>query len=484
MSINRILDFRRQITDLKADYERNCLPEIERVTAQIKGVSSADLSGQGRAYVLEAQVRQYLLDPILNFLGWNLENPASLLVEDAVDSNVEGEHRRFMDYHGREKNKVGIDRSLLIVEAKRPNVILPGPATMSSKEIAMEIVKAIIAISTDDTEYRTFTTDWISRLTALIEYATRTKALCEEAPVRVAITNGEWFIVFLNPEISLVRKSPSSEEILVFKNLDEVIDRANDFYECLGYSYLSSEIPDQHPSDLHKFVSRGETIGVALGVELCFNLIRNIQPTMAARVYANVRTSKGIWVKFFKNYQPPYELMPGKKAEFLEKIALLQQYADELIVELKIHASVNLLTPVETERIFFEDGIASEWHSTTLNFSPTAELHYLTVGNTGFYVVPDESYDGCDFHAYGPCATAGNPAPPHAIMGQNRSPPVYFASGSELHCAHKTVHAARESLCVIKSFESHMCCQRCSFRERCWPDGTDHLPCSKNIQRQ
>lgn len=480
MSASRFFDFRRQIANLKENYETIVLPEIERATAAAQKKPAHALKGQGRAIVREAQVRQYLLDPTLTFLGWDLGNPSAILVEDAVDAAKDGEHRRFMDYHGREMTPNGVDSSLLIVEAKRPSVLLPGPSTTSSVNLALEIVSAFAAIRAGKTRCKHFTSDWFARLNTLADYATRAKQLSGNAPSRVVITNGEWFIVFLNPETALIGKNPSPDEVLVFQNLEEVAERANEFCECLEYASLSSRIPTQDPTNLQKFVSPGETVRAALAVELCFNVIGKIQPSMAVRIYARVRTEKGVWLKFRKDYEPPYEIMPGKQDAFTERIGVLQGYANELIAELRNHANVIIMTPSEAERIATEDGLVSPWHSSALNSSPSAELHYLTLGDGAFYVTSRDAFDDCSFHSFGPCLHAGSAATSQPIVRQSRMPPVYFPSGSIMHCAHKSVHAAREGKCILQSFETHMCCQRCTYLTRCWPAGTDALPCSKD----
>ncbi|WP_454772839.1 hypothetical protein [Janthinobacterium tructae] len=479
MSTRRFFEFRRQIANLKTNYETIHLPEIERATAAAQKKMTDALKGQGRTIVREAQVRQYLLDPTLTFLGWDLGNPSAILVEDAVDAAKEGEHRRFMDYHGKEMKPCGVDTSLLIVEAKRPSVLLPGPSITSSENLSVEIVNAFAAIRSGKSKCKHFTADWFDRLNTLADYTTRVKQQSGDAPSRVVITNGEWFIVFLNPESALIGKNPSADEVLVFQNLDEVAERANEFCESLEYASLSSKIPTQHPTDLQKFASIGEDVRAALAVELSFNVIGNIQPSMAVRVYARVRTMRGVWIKFRKDYEPPYEIMPGKQDAFIERIGILQELANDLIAELRKYANVTVMTPNEAELVAADDGMVSGWHSSALNSSPSPELHYLTLGDGAFYVTSHDAFDDCSFHSFGPCLNAGSAATTQPIIRQSRTPPVYFPSGSKMHCAHKNVHAGRDGKCILQSFETHMCCQRCTYLTRCWPNGTDALPCAK-----
>lgn len=470
-------DFRRQVDALKNSYEKRHLKEIERVAAKARKKPEGAFCGKGRVLAIEAHVRQYLLDPLLGSLGWRLSDPAMMLVEDAVDPMHDDEHRRFLDYHGREAVGINRDRSLMIIEAKRPGVLLPGPAGATPEYLAAEIVVAFDAIKKGKSKCKNFSAEWLERFSTLSAYATRVKNQSGEAPCRVVITNGEWFIVFVDPDEALVEMDPTAEKILVFRNLEEVISLADKFCDHLAYQSLSSFIPTQHPSELYKFVEKGEQVQVALAIELQFNEIGNVQPNMAVRLYAKVRTARKVWLDVRKDYEPPFEGMPGKRAGFVEQMSVLQGYARELVRDIEQHATVVLISADEVEKIARDDGFSESWAATALRSNPYTDVHYLTLGKDSFYVVDRDEFDDCPFHFHGSCASTGDGAMP--IFRQSRIPPVYFASGSPFHCAHKKVHVSREQKCVIQLFETHMCCQRCSFLPRCWPTGTEELPCSK-----
>ena len=125
MTLAEVEIFRRRVRDLRQKY-RHDLEQIERDFARRHGVSFQDVRGRGPEIALEAHARIYVIDPLLKELGWNVSNAATLVIEDTVEpiaDAAEG-NRRFLDYHGRDNTE---DRSLVILEAKRPNAALPDP---------------------------------------------------------------------------------------------------------------------------------------------------------------------------------------------------------------------------------------------------------------------------------------------------------------------------------------------------------------------
>ena len=110
--------FRRRARDLLDRYE-HALQEIEKDEARRLGVAPEETAGRGREVALEAQTRLYVLDPLLQELGWEVQAAAAIVVEDNVEparDDVDA-HRRRLDYHGRDNDRA---RSLLAIEVKRP----------------------------------------------------------------------------------------------------------------------------------------------------------------------------------------------------------------------------------------------------------------------------------------------------------------------------------------------------------------------------
>jgi hypothetical protein len=188
--VNRaeIETFKRRVRDLLDRYEHG-LQEIERDKARRREVPPDSLSGQGREIALEAQARIYLLDPFLRGLGWEVETPAAIVVEDTVDPLEEDvdAHRRRLDYHGRDS---GQDRSLLAVEVKRPSVHLPRRAGGS---VEGWIADALGVINAGGAGVKELPAAWREILKSAVDYVKRIAATYGNTPIRFVITNGEWF---------------------------------------------------------------------------------------------------------------------------------------------------------------------------------------------------------------------------------------------------------------------------------------------------
>ena len=123
MNRGEVETFRRRARDLLDRYE-HALQEIEKDEARRLDVPLEEMAGRGREVTLEAQTRLYVLDPLLQELGWEVQAAAAIVVEDNVEParDEADAHRRRLDYHGRDNDRA---RSLLAIEVKRPRVRLP-----------------------------------------------------------------------------------------------------------------------------------------------------------------------------------------------------------------------------------------------------------------------------------------------------------------------------------------------------------------------
>jgi hypothetical protein len=147
-----------------------------------------------------------------------------MVVEDGVNA-ADGDanpHCRRLDYHGRD-NAEG--RSLVIVEAKRPNVALPTPELGTVEALIAQTLVMIKAGAGG----APLSAAWQDILTSAIDYAQRVTEAYREAPSSFVITNGEWFVVFASVNATLLANEPASAKIIAFHSLDDVAVRADAF---------------------------------------------------------------------------------------------------------------------------------------------------------------------------------------------------------------------------------------------------------------
>ena len=172
MNRAEIETFKQRVRDLLDRYEHG-LHEIERDEAIRRNVPAETLEGQGREIALEAQARIYLLDPVLGELGWDVQTPAAIVVEDGVQPIANGvdRYRRRLDYHGRDNMAT---RSLLAVEVKRPSVQLPQPT--DGRPVPGWIAYALAVINTGNPEIDDLPAAWREILESGIDYVKRIEA--------------------------------------------------------------------------------------------------------------------------------------------------------------------------------------------------------------------------------------------------------------------------------------------------------------------
>lgn len=322
MSRVDIENFRRHVRQLLDNYKEQHLPQIEKDYAFKHSLPLDQVRGKGRSLALEAHVRAYLLNPLLQKLGWDVSSTRTMVMEDPVDPDDTGAsrgNRRFLDYHGREIADEQSGRSFLIVEAKRPSVKLPSPDGNDAADLSHCIAEALSRMHKGPEGKADIPASWQEILETLKDYIRRTREAFGQAPARAAITNGEWFVIFTAVEKTLLSSTPSHSNISVFRDLEEVAKQAEEFFPLLAYTALSNHIPPQHPSALADFVARGEEVQCVLGTEVSYNRHGANQPLISVQVTAWVQTSKQSWIRFCKDYPEPF-LILHHDSEDLERM--------------------------------------------------------------------------------------------------------------------------------------------------------------------
>lgn len=473
MNREAVENFRREIGKLQEQYER-ALAEIEKAEARQKGIEWEALKGKGRQIAVEAQVRKYLLDPILNALGWETDTAAQMVVEDGLDpvggqEDSDAERRR-LDYHGR-VNKGG--RSLLIVEAKRPSISLPRNDDSSvSKLIALALR------STKKSSGSPVSAEWGEILTSARDYSNRVMTSSNAAPMRFVISNGEWFVIFRDVGATLLSNNPEALEIVLFTGLDDVLARSDEFCRLLGYQDLSGYVPPQHPGALSDFVPQGEEAVCARVVDVFYGQHGDRQPILSMRVAIWVRTPKGAWILFQKRYEKDFVLLSDDGSILRKAMTQLKTRAGELLSDLSRQRKVRFANRLELEALPPRTLLADTLSDNTSIFIEQIgkDQYRLLTTEEVQYLIEDPTFKRCPGHDWGTCKKQGNAVGERAITAQNCEPPSFFPSGSLFHCAHAAIHSYRRDKCLLLAFEQYFCCRQCAFLDHCWPDKSS-MPC-------
>lgn len=463
----------RRIRDLARAYE-HWLSLIEKGVVQ-----RGNARVSGRDVALEAHARAYAIDPLLTAIGWTLESPEKVVVEDAAEplKDTAGEtqgHRRFLDYHGRDLDQ---SKSLVIIEAKRPSFDLPKPDKASIAEFLSQGLAQILSGQTCE-----LPGDWAEWLKTLIDYANRIKRQYDCAPKCAAITNGQWYVVFREVPATILAGTPAASEIVIFHDLQDVANRCDEFYKLLAYPSLAEFIPPQHPAALPNFVAEGQTAVCARAIELCHVSHGEQQPLVSARVAAWVRSDGGAWVLFRKN-DPRFTVLPNSTKETRKTAARLIKLSDNLVSDLGKYRALTFVSAgsfkAQASASIMKGASWKVWQTALAvrrsDSRPGQEYVLFTLGEAAVHLTNLSDYARCPYHYWVNSDKEGNGC--NNILAPTCEPRAYYPSGSPYHCSHAAVHALRASRCVLIQLDSYLCCRHCALFDYCWPGGGKELPC-------
>lgn len=469
------LSLARCLERLTAALQAEILPSIEQHFARNSGVPTGDLVGEGRRLINEAQVRRYVIDPVLVALGWNLEAPTSTLVEAGVEATVANGHRRFLDYFG--LGSIDEARALLFVEAKRLSVVLPAhDAGMDPRDVIAAALREAFSVREPGTPGGTgwaLSEEWRGILTTLADYVRRLAASEHGVPRRVLLTNGEWFVVFLNPTRSFLDRVGAANDLIVVSSLEKAVEMARELYSSLSHESLADHLPVQNCVDLRRFVqAEGEPLPAIFAVEVSTGEIGGVRPVMGFHPSVAVQVPSGAWVRFADPASGPQVLRDEDELD--ADMAEISRRSDSLLSELRAQRALRLIDASSYEA---SEARIPKFPSTTLLRRETPSRFVLHIGDRSTPFVSPGAFEGCPYHAHGPAFQEGRAASETAILRPSTNPPAYFPSGSPHHCAHRTVHILRAQRCAIRMLDEYLCCRSCVLQHRCWPEGFREFPC-------
>ena len=296
--------------------------------------------------------------------------------------------------------------------------------------------------------------------------------------VRFAISNGEWFVVISDLQRSMLDGNVLNDSVHVFKNCEDVGYRAEEFFSLLGYRRLSGCIPVQHPSALAYFVPKGEVATCARFVDVSYVQHGERQPLISVSVGVWVQVPRGGWVLFRKEYPRQFLMLRDEPSELLEDLLQVKARADELLRELRTHRQLHFVSSDELEASL-ESHLPPydlSGRSSNLVREIAREIYRVVTSDQYVYLTGNKSYDDCRYHNWGDCKNDGSAVGAVPIVAPSRDPRCYFPSGLPYHCAHAAIQTRRNQVCLLLPFEEHLCCRRCVFLKRCWPE-QNTMPC-------
>lgn len=450
--------------------------------------------GRRHADALEAQLRVWFVDRVLQALGWRGFGLTDEYPVDAIPGS--GEKRWRLDYLGHARDDEGTV-PLLVVETKRPSSPLPEFSSSelvfvgySRRDLLVAALRGQVALAGE-------WADWLAKARGYVERLVHQHR--DHCPVRLVFTNGDWFILILNPRRCFLDGEATTEDVLVYREWAEVEADSGQLLRELHYDQiLTPLVPvELHASHAGRVFELGPPIKVLRGLRVAYrpdlDALRP-EPAPELRVWP-VLLLKAQGGRWFRVMRPPLDgsmlLVPHKYDRLRRHLSDVKEEADELLGEVRAAMGYVLPDPCDLNEHLTD-------HSDRLLVPLVRELHnrdsrsnhyLLALGReTHFLRRASSPCSSCPFHDVGACPEDRRVADAFSRSVVSRS---FFKTGEDHACAHLSTRRAKEpaptltsrfgdARCHIWSFETGLCCRACGFERLCAGGAwfSRELPCS------
>lgn len=489
-----LIEFRR----ISQNYEYHFRQKIEEIRKEYRN----NPTGAPPPFVddsLEAHARQYVINELLQSLNWRLNcSPTDGLpnmVPEAPIGSVATGTTRFLDYLGFEWD---CNKPLLIVEAKRPSTILPQPNDRLVGNTAVLISSAL------NGNIEGLTMEWNGYLTTLRDYVRTSFERTDYIPKRVVITNGDWLIVFTDPEEAFINERPADpSKILIWDNRNEIEQRYVELYREIEHSAVLGEHPSITAEELLFYVQPKSINRLMHGIRLTYfeepQMYFGVRPQIKVAPLVFIGTQVGSWLRVEKPIKQNVFELPHSYDQLGEHLNMVKEAAE------------SLLNGVKTLLSSTQDPISLTYHYRTLDsldlLKGVKEERYnayyriteyiIVTGHDTHYLKAQPSISDCPYHEWSTCQQHGVAIPQSICVRSTDKPRSYFISNELHHCAHQGVDSVKSNrisegnrercgprsgeigcaFCEIYSIENLLCCRTCFLEEVCTIAQVFVLPC-------
>jgi hypothetical protein len=473
--------------------------KVETLISEFQRRTGADAPatyvGAAEDTVLEHTARKYFLDKFLQALGWDV---ASFNHDIAEEARVKDNTTVFMDYLGVHPDSRA---PVLIFEAKAWEKPL---VTASEGMLARPDAKArlsyveLISIALkhckdgEDKARCPVSQEWRDWLLKLTQYVTAVRNKSGHAVKRVAVSSGQWIVVFDNPTNAFIdRGLPSTDSIFVFR-IEDYVGTSDDIYQLLSKHYLLDALPPAYirPEQIGAFLSLGVAKKLFLGVwihQSTTGSIFDVHPQIL--IYPAVLVQRAD-EEFVTIVDPGlgHDPMPPDSSTIGSHIEGIRERSERLLGAVRAilpglpnpsaltefpgfirspargSGAAIVFTPDDADRDFLK------------SYPLSSGQFILATGENSHFIVESPRIAGCRGHDWAACKAFGEHVGDQPIVARSSDPASYFISGELHHCAHRILHGRRDGQCKVRAFETFLCCQACTYQPVCW-SGVSDLPC-------
>jgi hypothetical protein len=511
-------DFEKKFREIRDQYRYTYIHEIESLLKPSKSAAFASKEDELKEAeerlityeVLEYQIRIWVVDGFLRSLNWiqsSSWNSRPKFVNMAPEVTVtsgKGTKRR-MDYFGYESDT---RRPLLIVEAKRPSDELPSVSgrarltldpTKTSSEIT-EITRNTIAnqIAKGLRNKTKLPRDWPKWLESLRDYIKSVKTETGEYPIRAVLTNGNWCVIFANPEAAFAREDEvDPEDIRVFVSSDEILRNAGEVFSLLEHHRVLGRAAELLPGEMRSVIDVDQIDRLAFGLKILYEARHTAGssrlPYITVVPLILARSGEYSWIRISGNGRP--RLMPDEYTSHQPALHLSEVRSDAESLMNSVRNQLDHTPPICSVEEHYSSPDSFAAHAGVVRIG---ECYVLFTGQHTHYLRQSPTVQGCSYHDWVGCRKEGVEQGDRAVYGKwVDEPKAFFESGTDHHCAHRDVYQAKHSpitsanrsksgsrsgqdefaFCEIAPFEDYLCCRTCAFERVCTGSTTFRLPC-------
>ena len=456
------------------------------------GPRFADKVRGSKNATLEHHLRLHFVDEVLRALNWSLTETAAeepnLLAELPIISADAG-WTKFIDYLGLD---AATSTPLMVVETKRYGSPLPKHPKSTSPSIAVPAALAEALAGNKDL-LRQAWSDWI----AAVGNYVRSAAERGGVPRRVVMTDGDWIIIFKNPQATFVAGRMDADAIsageIAFFSFKSIEADFAQIFELLEYQHVLGELPPLTLAELRFHVRPEVADRIMHAVKVIFMADPDFYepaPRIKVKPVLLLATTLGGWIVVEE---------PGAGVVLPGNEDLLERHLNEIR-----GLAERLATDVSTKfgREFVPVSLLDHYGEPSA-FTPMPGVHsrsgeggerrfIVATGQHTHYLRSEPSVLHCPFHDWS--LVHGRADAPRI---QSVKPPAFFTSGRLHYCGHRDVEQVKHSpatdlnrdltgprsappggaFCEVWDLDQFLCCRTCAFEEVCAKSELFMLPC-------
>ena len=289
---------------------------------------------------LEHTTRAYFIDNLLAALGWDLVNLNNNLIEEA---SIDGERSLRLDYLAvRSQTR----EPTLIVEAKawsKPFVTHSERAAVQKEgAVTAYTPTTLIAAAIEhckagkSSDTSVVSSDWAKWMEKLCEYVRAVHQRSGHIVSRVAITSGQWLVIFRDPNNAFIQEDRVEPALIHVFVIEDFVAHSSDIFDHLARTKLSPDPPPFiNPSHLTSYATAPLVKRIYRGLWINHQEKRahfDAYPQLHLYAAAVIERTDGVLITVLDGRSP--NSIPHDRSRLGEHFDLVDKASDNLLEEI------------------------------------------------------------------------------------------------------------------------------------------------------